>query len=228
MERVPPDLFRFSVGDHAGLYTAILHAFAEANERLETSLSLDQVRGRLRALGWFDALADDDLSRALGSLREWRLVEVTQNHAENYRSAEEYERRNLQYSLTRRGEAAFAGVQHALTVLASTGALQTAVLDAVADRLGELLVLLTTTGGTDRKVCTTLTELETHLDSLRTNTRRPHGPSPGQVTEAPWDPRLATVMREQGVAVVEERVTGLLLGDLACEARQPDVTPHVR
>ncbi|MDQ0717552.1 hypothetical protein QFZ55_007004 [Streptomyces luteogriseus] len=63
---------------------------------------------------------------------------MVHNHAENYRTAEEYERRNLQYSLTRRGEAALAGVRHALEVLASTGALQTAVLEAIADRLDEL------------------------------------------------------------------------------------------
>ena len=44
-------------------------------------------------------------------------------------------RRNLQYSLARQGEAAFAGVVHAMSVLASTGALQTAVLDAIPDRL---------------------------------------------------------------------------------------------
>nr|WP_261570692.1 hypothetical protein [Frankia gtarii] len=38
--------------------------------------------------------------------------------------------------------AAFAGVRHALAVLASTGALQTAVLDAIADRLDALYALL--------------------------------------------------------------------------------------
>ena len=175
MQRVPPELFRFSVGEYAELYTAILHAFAEANERLETSLSLDRVRSRLRTVGWFDALTDDDLARALSRLKEWRLVDVIQNHAENYRSAEEYERRNLQYSLTRRGEAAFAGVQHALTVLASTGALQTAVLDAISDRLTELDALLAEPAVADRKVYTTLTELETHLDALRTNTKQFNG-----------------------------------------------------
>lgn len=43
---------------------------------------------------------------------------------------------------------------------------------------------------------------------------RPHGPDPGRITEAPWDPHLAAAMRERRVAVVEERVTDLLLGDL--------------
>ncbi|WP_369028418.1 DUF2397 family protein, partial [Nocardia farcinica] len=85
----------------------------------------------------------------------------------------DYERRNLQYSLTKQGEAAFAGVIHAMTVLASAGALQTAVLDAIADRLADLLRELES--GTDRHVFTSLTELESHLEALRTNTKQFNG-----------------------------------------------------
>jgi len=100
---------------------------------------------------------------------------VIQNHAVHYRTAAEYERRNLQYSLTRRGEAAFAGVQHALGLLASTGALQTAVLDAIADRLDELHGLLADPGSANRRVFTALQELEGHLEALRSNTKRFNG-----------------------------------------------------
>jgi uncharacterized protein (TIGR02677 family) len=149
--RVPPEMFRFTSGERAGLYVAILQAFGEANERLETALGLDDVRARLRSVGWLDAIEDDDLVSALAQLRDWNLVDVTQNHAENYRTADEYERRNLQYSLTRQGEAGFAGVLHALSVLTSAGALQTAVLDAIADRLGDLDALLGDAAGADRR-----------------------------------------------------------------------------
>ncbi|TDP91190.1 TIGR02677 family protein [Labedaea rhizosphaerae] len=173
--RVPPEMFRFTSGDRAGLYIAILQAFGEANERLETALGLDDVRARLRSVGWLDAIEDDDLVAALSQLREWNLVDVTQNHAENYRTASEYERRNLQYSLTRQGEAAFAGVLHALSVLTSAGALQTAVLDAIADRLGDLDALLGDDAGTDRRIFSALMELEGHLDALRTNTTQFNG-----------------------------------------------------
>jgi uncharacterized protein (TIGR02677 family) len=172
-KRVPPEMFRFTHGDRAGIYVAVLHAFAEANERLETALGIDDVRARLRSVGWLDALSDEDLASVLGQLREWGLVDVVQNHSENYRTAAEYERRNLQYSLTRQGEAAFAGVMHAMAMLASTGALQTAVLDAIADRLGDLVHELDS--GTDRRVFTTLTELEGHLEALRANTKQFNG-----------------------------------------------------
>jgi uncharacterized protein (TIGR02677 family) len=171
--RVPPEMFRFTHGDRAGLYVSVLHAFAEANERLETALGIDDVRARLRSVGWLEALPDDDLAAALDQLRMWRLVDVIQNHSENYRTAAEYERRNLQYSLTRHGEAAFAGVVHAMGMLASTGALQTAVLDAIADRLGDLVRELDS--GTDRRVFTSLVELEAHLEALRANTKQFNG-----------------------------------------------------
>jgi len=173
--RVPPDMFRFTHSDRAELYTAILHAFGEANERLETALGLDEVRARLGSIGWLDALTDPDLTAVLKQLCEWKLLDVVQNHAEDYRTAAEYERRNLQYSLTRRGEAALAGVQHALAVLTASGALQTAVLDAIADRLGQLHALLTDPASTNRRVYAVLTELEAHLEALRGNTKQFNG-----------------------------------------------------
>lgn len=171
--RVPPEMFRFTTGDRAGLYVSVLQAFGDANERLETALDLDEVRNRLRAVGWFEAIDDADLTDALGQLRSWNLLDAVQNHTENYRTAAEYERRNLQYSLTKHGEAAFAGVVHAMTVLASTGALQTAVLDAIADRLADLLRELAS--APDRPIYTTLSELEHHLESLRGNVKQFNG-----------------------------------------------------
>lgn len=175
LRRVPPDMFRFTTGERADLYGAVLRAFGEANERLETALGLDDVRARLRTVGWLDAIEDDDLQDVLRKLKEWGLLDVIQNHAENYRTAEEYERRNLQYSLTRRGEAAVAGVEHALTVLSSAGALQTAVLEAIADRLDELLLLLEKPSSSDRRVFTTLQALEGHLEALLANTKAFNG-----------------------------------------------------
>lgn len=171
--RVPPEMFRFTTGDRAELYVAVLHAFGEANERLETALGVDDVRARLRTVGWLEALDDDDLTAALDQLRLWNLVDMVQNHTENYRTASEYERRNLQYSLTRQGEAAFAGVVHAMGVLVSTGALQTAVLDAISDRLGDLVDEVES--GSDRRIFSTLTELEGHLEALRGNTKQFNG-----------------------------------------------------
>lgn len=153
---------------------AVLEAFGVAGEHLETALGLDGVRERLRAVGWVSDLEDEELHETLKRLVKWELLDVVHNHAQNYRTAEEYERRNLHYSLTRR-EAALAGVRHALEVLASTGALQTAVLEAIADRLDELTVLSGEPSAADRRIFSTLRELEGHLEGLVENTKAFNG-----------------------------------------------------
>ncbi|WP_220040451.1 TIGR02677 family protein [Nonomuraea aridisoli] len=174
--RVPPEMFRFTTTERADLHTAVLHAFGEADERLETALTAEEVRERLRAVGWYAPVGEQDLAGTLKQLAGWGLLDVIFNHAGAFATAEEYERRNLQYALTRRGEAALAGMRHAMAVLASAGALQTAVLDAIADRLTELDGLLGDPDpGRNRRIFTSLQELEAHLDALRGNTRRFNG-----------------------------------------------------
>lgn len=171
--RVPPEMFRFTDGSRTGLPLAILHAFGEANERLETALGIDDIRKKLREAGWLEKLDDDELVRTLDQLRTDGLLDVVQSHAGDYRTASEYERRNLQYSLTRLGEAAIAGLIRANEVLNATGALQTATLDALGDRLRELVRQLDE--GTDRHVFSTLAEIEGHLEAFRDNTKQFNG-----------------------------------------------------
>ncbi|MFC9399195.1 TIGR02677 family protein [Streptomyces sp. NPDC057027] len=175
MRRIPPEMFRFTTGEKSDLNGAVLEAFGVAGEYLETTLGLDGVRERLRSVGWLADIEDEELHDALKRLVGWDLLDVVHNHAENYRTAEEYERRNLQYSLTRKGEAALAGVRHALEVLATTGALQTAVLEAIADRLDELSVLSGEPAAADRRIFSTLRELEGHLEALVENTKAFNG-----------------------------------------------------
>lgn len=208
-QRVPPDMFRFTDGDRAGLYTAILQAFGEANDRLETTLNLKDVRCRLRHVGWFDVLDEHDLAEALRSLAGWALLAATQDHAGEYRTAEEYEQRNVTYSLTRKGEAALAGVEHALAVLVSTGALQTAVLDAIGDRLSALALLLEETAPEDRRVFIALTELEHHLEALRTNTRQFNGELQRLVRAEAADLAVFREVKAATVAYLQEFLTDL-------------------
>ncbi|KAB8167887.1 TIGR02679 family protein [Streptomyces sp. 3MP-14] len=48
--------------------------------------------------------------------------------------------------------------------------------------------------------------------------RAPHGPPPGRLTEAPWDPELTDAIAEHNVSIVEELVADSLLADLAAAA----------
>lgn len=175
-------LFRFTGADRNALYTALLYAFGDANDRLVTSLTADDVRRHLDDVGWRDELGDAELTAALDQLVAWRLLESGQNHTERYRTVREYERRNLQFSLTRHGEAALAGHAAAAAALQATGSLQTAVLEAIADRLDQLADLAasaptTRTSTTDdaalhRKVYVALQELEGHLTALAANVKQ--------------------------------------------------------
>jgi uncharacterized protein (TIGR02677 family) len=210
LPRIPPEMFRFTTTDRADLHTATMYAFGEANERLETALTFDDVRDRLRTVGWYAPLTDAELTGILNKLVEWRLLDVVYNHAGNYATAEEYERKNLQYSLTKQGEAAFAGVQHALTVLSSSGALQTAVLDAIGDRLNELHRLLEDDDPTrNRRIFTTLQELEGHLDALRGNTKQFNGELQRLLRVEGADLTTFHEVKSATVAYLQEFVTNL-------------------
>jgi uncharacterized protein (TIGR02677 family) len=157
---VPADLFRFTTAPNAELHTAVLHAFGEANERLEIALTLDDVHHELRK--GHRPVSDEELKNALDSLRQWGLVDTVQHHATHPTTAAEYERQNLHYVLTRPGEAAVAAAKHALKIMSSTGALDTTRLDAIADRLEELHT-------TETRTYAALMELEGHLDAFQTD-----------------------------------------------------------
>jgi uncharacterized protein (TIGR02677 family) len=207
--RLPTDMFRFTIGDRSEIYTAVLHVFGEANERLETALGLAELGERLQGLGWVGALAEADLFDVLKQLKEWHLLDVTQNHTGTYRTADEYERRNLLYSLTRNGEAALAGLEHAAAVLASTGALQTAVLDAIADRLAELSRLLADPGSGDRRVFSAVQELEGHLEGLRGNTKQFNGQLQRLLRADGTDHETFHEVKAATVAYLQEFLTNL-------------------
>ncbi|MFC4562855.1 TIGR02677 family protein [Nocardiopsis mangrovi] len=173
-ERLPGDAFQFNAGSRRDLYFAVLHVFNAANERLETALVAEDVHRRLADVGFLDVVGEDDVEAALRHLSgHLHLLEASQNYGASHGTAVDFERKNVQYSLTPRGEAEFAGAVHMLARLKESGALQTAVLDAIADRLDGLHALLKRADPTeDPQVFTALLELEGHLDSLRDNTKR--------------------------------------------------------
>ncbi|MBF8192142.1 TIGR02677 family protein [Nonomuraea sp. K274] len=203
-------MFRFTTTERSDLNTAVLHAFGAAAERFETALTVEETRERLRAVGWLAPAADRELGGTLRQLAGWGLLDVTFHHAGDFATADEYERENLRYSLTRRGEAAYAGVRHAMAARASSGALQIAVLDAIADRLGELETLL---GDPDhrrnQRIFTCLMELEGHLDGLRDNTVRFNGELQRLLRADGTDLTAFHEVKAATVAYLQEYVTHL-------------------
>ncbi len=138
---VDPDLFRFTTTELRDLHIGLMSAFDQA-AIVAPALNLDQVRGALRTVGWEEWVDDASLQRALAALVGWGLLDATQDHGAVYSTPEEFERKNLQWSLTPRGEAGISGLLHALDSLKHAVGLQPAVLDAIGDGLGDLADLL--------------------------------------------------------------------------------------
>ena len=102
-------LFQFTTTSLADLHVGLMSAFQQSSI-LSPALNFDETCSELRSVGWDEPVTDESIQRALDSLVGWGLLEATQDHAAHYATPEDFERKNLQWSLTRRGEAAMAGV----------------------------------------------------------------------------------------------------------------------
>jgi uncharacterized protein (TIGR02677 family) len=178
---------------------------------LREALNLDHVRSALAGTGWDEPVDDETLERALGSLAGWGLLEATQDHAAHYATPDEFERKNLQWSLTRRGEAAIAGVLHALDQLRHSVGLQPAVLDAIGDGLTELAELLSQPATTDAAARThiQLAEVEGHLAALVTSVRQFNTHLQRLLREDATEDGVFADVKRRTVAYLEEYVEGV-------------------
>lgn len=204
------DLFRFTTTDLRDLHLALMSAFDEAAV-LAPALNVDQVRTALAGAGWDEPLDDMSLQRALESLVGWRLLEATQDHAAHYSTPDEFERKNLQWSLTPRGEAAVGGVLHALDALRVAVGLQPAVLDAIGDglaELGDLLAQPQTSDGSAR-IHIGLAQVESHLSSLVTSVRQFNGHLQRLLREDANDDSVFADVKRRTVTYLEEYVEGV-------------------
>jgi len=207
------DLFRFTATDLRELYVAVMTAF-ERSGVLAPTLNLDGVRDSLRAVGWDEPLADDQLVAALGSLTGWGLLEVSQDHTATYATPEDFERRNLQWSLAPKGEAAVVGMLAALDSLRHAVSLQPAVLDAIGDALVDIAALLDAPGDpkADAQVHLRLAEIEAHLTGLVTSVRQFGTQLQRLVRASAEDDRAAELfldVKRRTVSYLEEFVEGV-------------------
>jgi len=208
---VDADLFRFSTTDLRDLYVAILAAFDQAAV-LAPALNLDHVRSALAAVGWDEPLSDDVLQRALKTLTDdWHLLEATQDHSARYSTPEEFERRNLQWSLTPRGDAAVSGYLHAFEALRSAVGLQTAVLDAIGDNLHDLAALAQSprSAASDGQLHVMLAQIERHLAALVASVRQFNGHLQRLLRDDGTDDEVFADVKRRTVSYLEEYVEGV-------------------
>jgi uncharacterized protein (TIGR02677 family) len=208
--RVDPDLFRFTTTDLRDLHVAVMAAFEEAAV-LATALNLDQVRSAVLALGWDEPLRDETLQSTLTALTGWNLLEATQDHSARYSTPEEFERKNLQWSLTPRGEAAISGLLYTLDSLRAAIGLQTAVLDVIADDLIELadLVRQPRSAATDARAAVQLTQVERHLSTLVASVRQFNGHLQRLLRDDGTNDEVFADVKGRTVRYLEEYVEGV-------------------
>lgn len=207
---IDPDLLRFTTTELREVHIALMSAFEEAAV-LAPALNLDGARSALRGVGFDEPLDDEVLQRALGALVGWGLLEATQDHSARYATPEEFERKNLQWSLTPRGEAAISGVLHALEALRHAVGLQTAVLDAIGDDLSELADLVTQgrSAAADAKIHIALAQVERHLAALVTSVRQFNGHLQRLLREDGTDDSVFADVKRRTVSYLEEYVEGV-------------------
>jgi uncharacterized protein (TIGR02677 family) len=207
---VDPDLFRFTTTDLAPLHLAVMAAF-EQSAVLAPALNVDQVRAALARTGWDEPTDDGSLHQVLEALTRWRLLEATQDHSARYATPEEFERKNLQWSLTPRGEAAVGGVLHAVDALRHAVGLQTAVLDAIGDDLGVLadLAAQPRSAEADARIHIQLSQIERHLTALVNGVRQFNGHLQRLLREDATDDEVFADVKRRTVTYLEEYVTGV-------------------
>lgn len=204
---VPRDLFTFTTTELHELHVAVMVAFDETAV-FQPSMNLEQVNAALEAVGWNDPVSDDQLHQVLAQLVRWRLLDAAQDHTARYATPDEFERRNLQWSLTPAGQAAVGGVLHALQLLRRSASLQPAVLDAIADGLGDLGRLLGT-HGEEPRISTRLAEVEGHLQSLVENVRQFNTQLQRLLREDATSDEVFLDVKRRTVTYLEEYITGI-------------------
>lgn len=212
MERRPwravdADLFRFSTTDLRDLHVAIMVALEQAAV-LAPALNIDQIHSAMTVAGWDEPTTDDALHAALRSLTGWGLLEATQDHSARYTTPEEFERRNLQWSLTPRGEAAVTGLLHAVDALRHTLGLQTAVLDALGDGLSEIVQLAgqPRSRESDDRLHIQLVQVEQHLAALIGSVRQFNGHLQRLLRDNGTDDDIFADVKHRTVTYLEEYV----------------------
>ncbi len=207
---VDPELFRFSTTDLHDLHVALMLMFEEAAV-LAAALNVEQVRTGLARTGWDEPVVEEALHRALSSLVGWGLLEATQDHSARYSTPEEFERKNLQWSLTPRGEAATAGVLRAVESLREAVGLQTAVLEVIGDDLGTLADLAEQprSSAADARIHLQLAQIERHMSALVVSVRQFNGHLQRLLREDATDDEVFTDVKRRTVSYLEEYVDGV-------------------
>jgi uncharacterized protein (TIGR02677 family) len=165
-ERSSSDLFRHVTAEKAGVYRAIMGAFAAAKRQFRLHLRPDEVHAEAR---WPGALpAVEEVLQALAQLVEWGNLR-SQPDTARVATLEDFYRARFLYSLSSGGEAVETALEAFVQALGRRGELQSVALEDILARLSALRALAAETPLDAGKVHESLRDLVHVFSSLAEN-----------------------------------------------------------
>lgn len=165
------DLFHPAVVESRDLHLAILALFAE-RDLTDPALNLEQLLTQLPSVAPDLALEEERIKRSLAQLVNWGHLDESRDESAVYRTPEEFQRRNLQWSLTGAGSAAIAGLDRAADFLCAVTSLQTATIDALAQCVARAAELASRADADPVEIHMEWHMAETYLGGLAENVRQ--------------------------------------------------------
>lgn len=198
----PKHLFEVAVAGNRDLHLSLLSLFAE-RDLTDPALTLELV-SRLLPLAAPELEFDEEkVRRSLDQLVQWGHLDESRNESAVYRTPEEFQRRNLQWSLTGHGSAVIAALDRAADFLHATASLQTATIDALAQSVARAAELARDPESDSIEIYMEWQKAENHLLSLVDNVRQLQR----RLSELMRDPTLDDAILRQAREVIIDYVT---------------------
>lgn len=198
----PKTIFQVATTENRDLHLAVLALFAE-RELTDPALTLEDVLLVLPGQAPDLQVIEPGIRRSLEQLVEWGLLDESRNEAATYRTPEEFQRRNLQWSLTAHGQTAVALLDEAARFLAAVASLQPAALDSLAQSIARVVNLTADTSSDNAIIHVELQQAEHHHQSLVDNVRR----FQSQLSRLLSDPALDDAIMAQARDAIIEYLT---------------------
>lgn len=195
----PKSVFQVATAENRDLHLAMLSLFAE-RELTDPALTLEDILVALPREAPDLQVDEAGIRRSLDQLVEWGLLDESRNEAATYRTPEEFQRRNLQWSLTAHGQTAVALLDEAARFLAAVASLQPAAIDSLAQSIARVVRLASDPTSDTAIIHIELQQAEHHHQSLVDNVRR----FQSQLSHLLSDPTLDdAVMAQARDAIIE-------------------------
>lgn len=196
---IPKSVFEVARTENRDLYFALLSAFAE-RELTDPALTLESILTALTNDAPDLRMDEAGVRRSLDQLVAWGLLDESRNESAIYRTPEEFQRRNLQWSLTAHGQTAVAILDEAARILAAVTSLQPAAIDSLAQSIAKVVRMASDPASDNAMIHVELQQAEHQHQSLVDNVRR----FQSQLSNLLSDPTLDdSIMAQARDAIIE-------------------------